>query len=156
ATRSRFAQHTLRPQDVADELQSVRAAIGRSEDVARFVHAVLQAANVPVQAKGKAVTIHLSNETPRGLRQAIGRDEPFTGRFELPLEEGEIYLGRTSPIVEGLAGWTLDQALDPVARDARAVAARCGVVSSSAVPARTTLLVARFRYHLQVAGTDAE
>jgi hypothetical protein len=156
ATRSRFAQHTLRPQAVAEELQSVRAAIGRGEDVARFVHAVLQAANVPVQADGKAVTVHVSQETPRGLRQAIGRDEPFAGRFDLPLEEGEVYLGRTSPVVEGLAGWTLDQALDPVARDARTVASRCGVVSSSAVPARTTLLVARFRHHLQVAGAASE
>ena len=34
--------------------------------------------------------------------------------------------------------------------------ARCGVVSTSAVSARTTLLVARFRYHLQIAGADAE
>ena len=93
---------------------------------------------------------------PRALRQAIGRDEPFTGRFDLPLEEGEVYLGRTSPVIEGLAGWTLDQALDPVARDARPVAARCGVISTSAVSARTTLLVARFRYHLQIAGADRE
>ena len=59
----------------------------------------------------------LSLETPRALRQALGRDEPFTGRFELPLAEGEVYLGRTSPIDEGLAGWALDQALDPAARD---------------------------------------
>jgi hypothetical protein len=80
--------------------------------------------NDPVQTKGKTVTVHLSNETPRALRQAIGRDESFTGRFDLPLEEGEIYLDRTSPVIEGLAGWTLDQALDPVARDARAVASR--------------------------------
>ena len=156
ASRSRFAQHTLSPEAVAAELQSVRAAIGRSEDVARFFDAVLQAATVPVQTKGKAVTVHLSNETPRALRQAIGRDEPFTGRFDLPLQEGEVYLGRTSPVIEGLASWTLDQALDPVARDARPVAARCGVVSTSAVSARTTLLVARFRYHLQIAGADAE
>lgn len=59
-------------------------------------------------------------------------------------------------MIEGLAGWTLDQALDPVARDARAVASRCGVVSTSAVSTRTTLLVVRLRYHLQGAGTDAE
>jgi superfamily II DNA or RNA helicase len=156
ATRSRFAQHTLSPQAVAEELQSVRAAIGRSEDVNRFFHALLQAANVPVQTRGKAVTVHLSNEVPRGLRQAIGRDEPFTGRFDLPLEEGDVYLGRTSPVIEGLAGWTMDQALDPVARDARSVAARCGVVSSCLVKARTILLVARFRYHLQVTRTEAE
>ena len=156
ASRSRFAQHTLSPDAVATELQSVRTAIGRSEDVERFFHAVMQAASVPVKVEGKAVTLQLSNEVPRALRQAIGRDEPFTGRFDLPLQEGETYLGRTSPVIEGLASWTLDQALDPVARDARPVAARCGVVSTSAVNTRTMLLVARFRYHLQIAGGDAE
>ena len=156
ASRSRFAHHTLSPEAVAAELQSVRTAIGRSEDVARFFHAVLQAATVPVQTKGKTVTIHLTNEVPRALRQAIGRDDPFTGRFDLPLQEGDLYLGRTSPVIEGLASWTLDQALDPVARDVRSVAARCGVVSTSAVTTRTTLLLARFRYHLQIATADAE
>ncbi|OGQ96510.1 MAG: ATP-dependent helicase [Deltaproteobacteria bacterium RIFOXYD12_FULL_57_12] len=156
ASRSRFAHHTLSPEAVATELAGVRTAIGRSEEVAHFFHAVLQAANVPAQILGKAVTIHLSPETPRALRQSIGRDEPFTGRFDLPLQEGEVYLGRTSPVVEGLAAWTLDQALDPVARDVRPVAARCGVVATSAVLVRTTLLLARFRYHLQIAGGNAE
>lgn len=97
----------------------------------------------------------LSLETPRALRQALGRDEPFTGRFELPLAEGEVYLGRTSPMIEGLAGWTLDQALDPAARDPHAprpVAARCGVIRTAAVQSRVTLLLARFRFHLHTAG----
>lgn len=156
ATRSRFAQHTLSPEAVAAELLSVRIAIGSNEDVARFFRTTLQLASVATQTTGKALTVHLSNEVPRGLRQAINRDESFTGRFELPLKEGEVYLGRTSPIVEGLASWTLDQALDPVARDVRPVASRCGVVSTSVVTVRTILLVARFRYHLQAAGTDAE
>lgn len=155
ASRSRFAQHALSPDAVATELQEVRAAIGSSADVARFFHSVLQTASVPVEAKGKGVSVTLSNEAPRALRQAIGRDESFTGRFELPLEEGDIYLGRTSPVIEGLAGWTLDQALDPVARDARPIASRCGVASTSAVAARTTLVVARLRYHLQLSVSDA-
>jgi len=155
-SRSRFAQHTLSPEAVATELANVRAAIGRNEDVACFFRDVLQTANVPVQANGKAVTVQLSNEVPRALRQAIGLDEPFTGRFDLPLEQGEIYLGRTSPVVEGLAGWTIDQALDPVARDAWVVAARCGVISTSAVSLRTTLLVTRLRYHLQIVSADTE
>lgn len=156
ASRSRFAQHTLSPEVVAAELQSVRTAIGRSEDVARFFRAVLRASTVPVQDKDKAVAVNLSLEVPRALRQAIGRDEPFTGRFDLPVAEGEVYLGRTSPVVEGLASWTLDQALDPVARDGRPVAARCGVIATSGVTARTTLLVARFRYHLKIASADGE
>ena len=150
ASRSRFAQHTLRPEAVAAELESVRAAVGRAEDVAWFFRAVLQATNVPCRTSAAAVTAHIDKGTPRSLRQAVGRDEPFTGRFELPVSDGEIYLGRTSPVVEGLAGWTLDHALDPESRDTGAVAARCGVVFTSAVAARSTLLVARFRYHLRI------
>ena len=154
ASRSRFAQHALDPEAVAAELDSVRAAIGRSEDVARFFTAVLQTANVPVRSNGRAVTVHLGPQTPRALRQAIGRDEPFTGRFDLPLPDGEIHLGRASPVIEGLASWTLDQALDPESRDTAPVASRCGVIASSAVTTRTTLLIARFRYHLRTAGSD--
>ena len=163
ASRSRFAQHALKPEAVAAELEHVRAAIGRSEDVARFFIAVLQAANVPVRVRGAngtpvhgRITVHVSPETPRALRQAIGQEEPFTGRFDLPLPEGELHLGRTSPVVEGLASWTLDQALDPESRDAAgAVASRCGAIVTSAVDARTTLLVARFRYHLGRSGAGS-
>ena len=152
ASRSRFAQHTLDPGAVAAEIDHVRTAIGRSEDVDRFLTTVLQAANVPVRRSGRAVTVNLGTQTPRALRQAIGSDEPFTGRFDLPLPDGETYLGRTSPIVEGLASWTLDQALDPESRDTPAVASRCGVIATSAVNVRTTLLIARFRYHLRTGG----
>jgi hypothetical protein len=156
ASRSRFAQHTLSPEAVISELQNVRRAIGNSEDVARFFRAVLQAATVPVQESRGAVTVQLGQSTPRTLRQALGHDDPFTGRFDLPLQDGEIYLGRTSPVVEGMASWVLDQALDPIARDGRPIAARCGVISTSTVNARTTLLVARFRYHLRRGAADGE
>ncbi len=156
ASRSRFAQHVIKPEAVAEELANVRAAIGASDDVAGFFCDVMRKANVPLEANGKSVKVHISPETPRGLRQAMGQEEPFSGRFELPLREGEVYLGRTSPIVEGVASWTLDQALDYQARDAKPVAARCGVVATSAVSTRTTLIVARFRYHLQkTAASDA-
>ncbi len=156
ASRSRFAQHALDKDTVAAELKNVRAAIGSNEDVACFVRSVLQAARVPIRESGPSLFVSLSLETPRALRQALGRDDPFSGRFDLPLPEGEIYLGRTSPIVEGLAGWTLDQALDPAARDARPVASRCGIVMTSSVKSRTTLVIARFRFHLRIAGSASE
>ncbi len=152
-SRSRFAQHTLHPEVVAAEIARVRAAIGRSEEVARFFTAVLHTANVRARMNGR-IEVHVSRETPRALRQAIGRDEPFVGRFELPVADGEIHLGRTSPIVEGLASWTLDQALDPESRDAGgSVASRCGVIVTAAVTVRTTLLLVRFRYHLRRPGS---
>lgn len=156
ASRSRFAQHSLSPEAVAAELQNVRAAIGRNEDVSRFFHAVMMAARVAVQIQGKAVNVNITSEVQRAMRQAIGRDEPFTGRFDLPLQEGDVYLGRTSPIIEGLSSWTIDQALDPMARDGQPIASRCGVAMTSTVTDRTTLLLTRFRYHLQIAGGDGE
>ena len=153
ASRSRFAQHTLHPEVVAAELERVRAAIGGSEDVARFFTAVLHTANVPARMNGR-IEIRVSHETPRTLRQAIGREEPFAGRFDLPLAEGEIHLGRTSPVVEGLASWTLDHALDPESLDAGgSVASRCGVIVTKEVSVRTTVLVVRFRYHLRRGGS---
>ena len=133
----------------------MHATIGGSEDVNRFLVTVLQSANVSVRRDGRAVTVHLAPQSSRALRQAIGRDEPFTGRFDLPLLDGAIHLGRTSPVVEGFASWTLDQTHDPESRDAAPVASRCGVIATSAVAERTTLLIARFRYHLRIGGARA-
>lgn len=154
--RSRFAQDALDKDAVAAELASVREAIGGAEDVARFVRESLQVAKVPTHEFQGVIDCTLSPETPRSLRQAIGLDDPFKGRFEWPLRDGDVYLGRTSPVVEGLASWVLDQALDPVARDAGAPAARTGVIASHAVEERTTLLVTRFRYHLSPPGSASE
>ena len=156
ASRSRFAQHTLDKDTIAAELRNVREAIGRNEDVARFFRDVLRAANVPMEDRDKAITVHLNTETPRSLRQALGRDDAFKGRFDLPLEKDEVYLGRTSPIVEGLAGWVLDEALDPVAGNGKTIASRCSAITTSTVGSRTILLLARFRFHLHITGTTGE
>lgn len=132
-------------------MNAVREALGSPADVEVFFRQAMTIAQVPIKLAPKGaieVCVH-DNETPRALRQALQQDTKFTGRFDLPLQDGELYLGRTSPVVEGLAGWVLDQALDPAARDAAPVAARCGLIRTRRVNARTTLLVARFRYHLK-------
>ena len=156
ASRSRFAQNTLSPEDVALELEQVRSAIGRSADVRRFVEDSLHACSIPFSEKAGCFQVHISTETPRALRQAIGHDAPLKGRFELPLLNDEVYLGRTGPIIEGLASWVLDQALDPEARDGRSVAARAGAIRTSEVQERTVVLVSRFRFHLKTGGAGAE
>lgn len=55
------------------------------------------------------------------------------------------YLSRTHPIVEGLATYTMDAALDPLLDGA---AKRAGVLRTKAVRQATTLLLLRFRYHI--------
>lgn len=56
-----------------------------------------------------------------------------------------MYLNRTHPIVEGLATYVMDTALDPIGEG---IARRCGVIRTSKVEKRTTLLLVRLRYHI--------
>ncbi|MEX2309821.1 MAG: helicase-related protein [Pirellulales bacterium] len=151
-SRSRFAQHAIKTDEVKTELDAIREAIGAGPTVNRFVQDVLHLAGVPVSSRPHdTIEVALSNVTPRALRHAIGRDKPFLGRFNLPVDEGVTYLSRTHPIVEGLAAYTLDTALDEVqAEGERTIARRCGVTKTKGVSEKTSLLVIRLRYHLKV------
>ena len=150
-SRSRYAQHTLDPAEVAAELSAIREAIGTGPAVRRFFTDALRLARVGLTPNGTGrVEVGLSLETPRSLRQSLGRDDAFAGRFDLPIQPGEIYLARTSPVVEGLATWVLDTALDETGYDTPPIARRCGVIRTEAVTARTTLLLLRNRYHLML------
>ena len=79
------------------------------------------------------------------MSDAVGGVSKLAARFELPVQEGQIYLSRTHPIVEGLASYVMDTALDPIGGG---VARRCGVTRTSKVGRRTTLLLLRYRYHI--------
>ena len=151
-SRSRFAQHAIKTEEVNAELQAVREAIGTGPTVQRFFRDCLHLAGVPLADKRKQqVEVSLSNESPRALRNAIGRDDPFMGRFELPVDDRVIYLSRTHPIVEGLASYVLESALDEVQSEGeRTIAHRCGVTKTNAVSEKTSLLIVRFRFHLLV------
>lgn len=147
-SRSRFAQHTLAPDDVAAELAAVQEAIGSGQAAEQFFKDALRMAKVPISEKAGTVEVNLSNETPRSLRQALGCDKAFQGKFDLPISEDQVYLARTSPEIEGMASWVLDTALDKQGYDTPAIAKRCGVICTKDVDIKTTLLLLRYRYHL--------
>jgi superfamily II DNA or RNA helicase len=151
-SRSRFAQLSIKKEEAAAELAAIREAIGAGPTTKNFVEDVLHLAGVPLKQKRSGqIEVTLGKETPRALRNAIGRDEPFVGRFELPVDERIIYLSRTHPIIEGLASYVLETALDEVAAEGeRIIAKRCGAIRTDAVREKTSLLLVRFRYHLIV------
>ncbi|OPZ41768.1 MAG: hypothetical protein BWY95_02523 [Bacteroidetes bacterium ADurb.BinA104] len=72
--------------------------------------------------------------------------DKITVSFDLPVQEKEIYLSRTHPIVEGLADLVMSTALD--SENTHSVASRCGVIRTASVQRRTTLLLIRYRFHL--------
>lgn len=152
ARKSRFAQATIGTEEVSKELNSVRAAIGDGPLVREFLTDVLHLSQIPFsEKKNNRIEIRLTKETSRALRNAIGHEGTIRGRFDLPIEDKENYLCRTSPEIEGLASYVIETALDEVAaEEEQPIASRCGLVTTDAVTEKTTLLLVRYRYHLHV------
>jgi hypothetical protein len=153
-SRTMFAQETIKPGEVLPELEAVRAAIGSATDVARFMRdAIRLHGGVISEIGGGQIRVDLA-EMPRALRERI--DAPgnvLTARFELPVAEGVAYLNRTHPVVEATATHVMDSALDSTVEGA---ARRAGVMRTSLVQRRTTLLLVRFRFHIITRKVDEE
>jgi superfamily II DNA or RNA helicase len=155
-SRTMFAQETIKADEVARELAAVRSVIGSGVDVATFTQEALLAhkATVSTNRAGTSALEFNLKEAPRAIKEAINfSEDKFIARFELPIREGQLHLSRTHPIVEGLATYVMDTALDPLGQG---VARRCGVIRTSRVARRTTLLLARFRYHIITRRGDEE
>ena len=151
-SRTMFAQETIKVDEVASELRAVQSAIGSGVDVQSFTTTALQAYGAIISPQARGAMRYDVSETPRALRDAIGRssakDVTFTARFALPVRDGEFYLNRTHPLIEGLATYVMDTTLDPDADARTVIARRCGVIRTTQVARRTTLLLVRFRYHI--------
>ena len=146
-SRTMFAQRAISVDDVAAELLAARQAIGSGVDVEAFVRDAVHMHKGTVSENG-AVKLDFS-ESPRGLRDLLG-DTIFTVRYKAPVKQDEHLLTRTDPIVENLANYVMNTALDTLdtGDDDQPRARRAGVIRTRAVKTRTTLLLLRLRYHL--------
>ena len=142
-SRTMFSQETIRVADVAQELQAVTQAIGSRVEVASFLRDSVRASGGTVA--GNEVMEADMTECPPALKEAVGAPTKIRARFSLPIRKGETYLSRTHPIVEGLAAYTMDAALDPLGNG---IARRSGVIRTDHVQRRTTILLIRFRFHI--------
>jgi superfamily II DNA or RNA helicase len=152
-SRTLFAQETIKVDEVACELQAAQLAVGSGVNVAAFTKEALRAAGGTLSGDG-TIKVDLA-EIPLALRDSLNlKTKTFTARFEPPVEEGQLYLTRTHPLVERLSNYVMETALDPLAGDAGSsrttlqIARRCGAIRTSQVERRTTILLVRFRYHI--------
>ena len=143
-SRTMFAQESIKVEEVALELQEVRESIGSGSDVARFVRDALKAHRAAITSLNDALKVNLV-DSPQALKDVLNTNFNFTARFELPVKRGEIYLSRTDPFVEALAGYVLDSALDD---HSDSPARRCGVIQTQQVEKMTTVMLLRLRYHI--------
>lgn len=150
-SRTRFAQAAIHPEDVSREVAVAREALGSTGDVERFASESIRALGGSVTSAGTAVNgfVAVTATLPVGLRDALpaGHREPLPFHRDFPVPRHEAQLARTDPHVGAIASFVLDRALD-------GGGGRAGVIRTAAVSARTTLLVVRMRFHLDLPGTQ--
>ncbi len=160
-SRSRFAQHAIKPEEVAQELYASDTVLGSPATVAAFVRAACERLGAPLQPRTGRWLLPLAG-LPVAVRERAGalvatRRGPnppaeLLVTFESPAPDGVQLLGRTHPLTERLAEHLLDLGLDgsdPL------VVSRCGAIRSADVPRRTTLLLLRLRLLIETAGQAA-
>ncbi|MBU1661293.1 MAG: DEAD/DEAH box helicase, partial [Chloroflexi bacterium] len=143
-SRTMFAQEGIKVDEVSRELDAAREAVGLSVDVSGFVRQSLQAQKAVVNGEDP-IKVDLV-EVPRALKDLLGLEkDQFEATFTMPVKDRELYLTRTHPLVENLATYIMDTAMDGAENS---IARRCGAIRTKQVEMRTTLLLLRLRYHL--------
>jgi superfamily II DNA or RNA helicase len=155
-SRSRYAQGSIHPDEVAREVAAIRAALGPDDEVRAFTRTALTALNSDLtNSKDGGFTLATAS-LPAGLRDAIAAligerpRVPFGTTLAVP--RGEAALTRTDPIVGAVAHFVLSAALDRQVPARYRPARRCGVIRTSKVSKRTVLLLIRYRFQMTLPG----
>jgi len=145
-SRTRFAQRVIKPDEVERELEESDSVLGDPGAVRDFVLEACKRMEVGCRRRNDD-TYELSSldRFPERVREALPRKDVCRLSFEAPAPEGSLYVGRNHPFVSALARHLMEEAL---AGKPGAVASRCGVMRTSRVGKRTTLLLLRCRYTL--------
>jgi superfamily II DNA or RNA helicase len=160
-SRSIFAQQSIKFEEVAREIEAVQIAIGDNQVVERFTLNALKALGATVSQNG-SVKVDLS-ELPQGLKDTLPINDAKEVRvnFEPPFRSDATYLHRTHPLVEAIASYSMNVALDPLVGDEiqfgqTGFSRRAGVIRTSKVDKATTLLLLRLRFQLIKDGKDSQ
>jgi hypothetical protein len=146
-----FAQESIKFDEVATELAEAERAIGSPAELSTFFRSTLTLSGAVVNDDAVLKT-DLAGIKP-AVREALGGAASLQVAFE-PVSAKEVtLLHRTHTLVEGLATYVLNSALDPLLGG---IARRAGVMRSKAVQKRTVLMLLRLRFHIVTITRDGE
>ncbi len=139
--RTRFAQRAIKPAEVQQELQESDRALGSVAEVERFVQAACDRLGGQLQRCQAGWQLV---QVPACVQALVGEQaRPIS--FVSPAPAGAEYIGRNHPLVEGMAQYLLETALEGGETPA---AARCGLTITRAVQQPTVVLLLRLRHLL--------
>jgi len=150
-SRTMFAQESIKFDEVGAELAAAECAIGSPADISTFFRSTLALSGAVVN-DAPILKADLSGIKP-AVRESLGGATSLQVSFEPVSAKGVTLLHRTHPLVEGLASYVLNSALDPLLGG---LARRAGVLRSKAVSTRTVLLLLRLRFHIITTTREGE
>jgi superfamily II DNA or RNA helicase len=148
-SRARFAQNTIKPEEIAPEWRRWRELLGGPTEVRRFIERAMSRLDVPLQMNGAGPKAHL-DALPAYLRERLsarGLEGTIRLAFEEPPPARTEVVVRSHPLPATLAEALLEAALDPSSSPVPPVG-RTGAWLTPAVKAVTVLALLRLRFKL--------
>jgi Helicase conserved C-terminal domain len=142
ASRSIFAQHAIKANEIEEDLKQSDEAIGTPEAVQSFVIDALSILlGTQITADKKGYILYTAN-LPDVLKSLLPQANKLKVSFHSPTPEGYLYIGRNHIFVEQLCQYLIAKALN---HDKRFGPARAAVIKCHDVDLKTTLLLFRVR-----------
>ena len=153
-SRARFAQNTIRPDEVAPEWQQWRSLLGGPDEVKRFLSRAMSRLNAPLDdAADGAMQAHL-HALPLALKERLaarGLEGDRRIVFEEPGPAGAEVVVRSHPMTAIISDYLLEGALHQGDSGVPSLG-RIGVWPTTAVQTITTIALLRLRFKLVVHG----
>jgi superfamily II DNA or RNA helicase len=146
ASRTIFAQHAIKAEEIEDDLKESDEAIGDPRTVENFVVDALNTILGAQISKDKKGYLLYAANLPDSLKTTLPGGNRLKVTFHSPSPEGYLYLGRNHAFVEQLCQHLMANAMhnEKAQGPRRASVIRCGDVSE-----KTTLLLFRVRNVIQ-------
>jgi hypothetical protein len=144
ATRSIFAQHAVKAQEIDQDLDQAIRLIGNMESVEQFTLAAIRHLGGNYSPQGDGYRIDKTG-LPFSLHHLFGERQHLDVSFATPTPEGFRYVARNHPLVDTLGQLLMDEALTGGRASAEYRVRRTAVVRTGAVTETTTVLLLRVR-----------
>jgi superfamily II DNA or RNA helicase len=149
ASRARFAQHAIKPDEVQRELEETDAVLADPATARRFLENAVQRVGLSLRRAGDTLVLNGFGNLPEAVQWDAPKTEEWRVSFNTAPPEGVEYIDRNHPFLQSLATWLMEQALSG---DPESSARRCGAIRTTAVDVRTWLLLCRLRYTIVTPG----
>ena len=149
-SRSVFAQHGIKAEEIEQDLHQADDAIGDPAAVERFVVEALTTLLDTQITRDKKGYILFTGHLPGALKSLLPDVPKLKVSFYSPVSDGYHYLGRNHPLVEQLCRSLMSHAMN---KEKNHGPARAAVIKCRDVGIKTTLLLYRVRNVIEERGT---